>query len=89
LEKWYEDGRGQLLKLRCYLDTSVIGAVFDKEDPPRIEVTKDLFKMLNVGSVEGYVSDITIAEIIKAPQELKGDLQRILGEPWRLCMIWI
>jgi predicted nucleic acid-binding protein len=68
------------LKLRCYLDTSVIGAVFDKEDPPRIEVTKDLFKMLKAGSIEGYVSDITIAEIIRAPQELKGELQRILGE---------
>lgn len=68
------------MKLRCYLDTSVIGAVFDKEDLPRVEVTKDLFKALKAGSIEGYVSELTLEEVIKAPKEVRTELLRTIRE---------
>lgn len=45
-----------------------------------MEVTKDLFKALKAGSIEGYVSELTLEEVIKAPKEVRTELLRTIRE---------
>jgi len=57
-------------KLKLYLDTSVISALFDERNPERKSLTESFFK--EIKNYEVYVSEITIAEIQKTPdQEIK------------------
>ena len=61
-------------KLKVYLDTSVIGAIFDVEDTERVRVTESLLDKIKHGEYEGYTSNITLAEINKGPTKLKEHL---------------
>ena len=54
-------------KLKVYLDTSVISALFDDRNPERKFLTELFFKESN--NFEIYVSNITIVEIEKTPDE--------------------
>ncbi|MGV9200439.1 MAG: PIN domain-containing protein [Promethearchaeia archaeon] len=66
-------------KLKIYLDTSVVSALFDKRNPERLSLTKSFFKGIKSYSV--YVSDITIAEIRKTPDdELKKKMITKIGD---------
>jgi hypothetical protein len=42
--------------MRLYLDTSVIGALFDLEMPQRMEITITLFGLINKGKHTGIIS---------------------------------
>ena len=57
-----------------YFDTSVIGAIFDKEIPQRIEITRRLLDAIVEGKHTGIISNIVLEEIERAPEELKGNL---------------
>lgn len=48
-------------KLKVYLDTSVISALFDKQNPERKSLTEAFFAMIN--EFEPYISEIAVAEI--------------------------
>lgn len=48
-------------KIKVYLDTSVISALFDERNPERKSLTEDFFNQIE--DFEPYVSEITIAEI--------------------------
>lgn len=48
-------------KLRIYLDTSVISAVFDQKHPERQSLTKYFFKMKDVFKI--FISELTQLEI--------------------------
>jgi len=52
-------------KLKVYLDTSVISALFDDRNPERKSLTESFFK--EIDNYKVYVSDFTIAEIEKTP----------------------
>ena len=52
-------------KLRVYLDTSVISALFDKRNPERRSLTESFF--FGMRDFEPYISEITVAEIQKTP----------------------
>jgi len=54
-------------KLKVYLDTSVISALFDERNPERKSLTESFFKESN--DFEIFISNITIAEIEKTPDE--------------------
>ena len=55
-------------KLRIYLDTSVIGGCFDKEFESE---SNQIVKNVNLGIYEGVISDITVNELIEAPDFVK------------------
>jgi len=57
------------LKIRIYLDTSVIGGCYDDEFA---FWSKKLFAEIHQGQKIAVVSDLTLDEIEKAPQEVKN-----------------
>jgi predicted nucleic acid-binding protein len=60
--------------MRLYLDTSVIGALFDEEMPERIRITRELLDLIVEGKHLGVISNIVIEEIDQSPEELKEKL---------------
>ena len=52
-------------KIKVYLDTSVISALFDKRNPERKSLTEDFFK--EIADFDVFISDITVAEIERTP----------------------
>lgn len=52
-------------KIKLYLDTSVVSALFDYRNPERQNLTKDFFKELHNFSI--YLSVVTLAEIENTP----------------------
>ena len=54
-------------RLKVYLDTSVISALFDERNPERKSLTESFFK--EIENFETFISDITIAEIEKTPDK--------------------
>lgn len=58
--------------MRLYLDTSVIGALFDLEMPQRIEITRALLQSIIKGKHTGIISNIVLEEIERSPEEFKG-----------------
>ena len=62
------------MKQRIYVDTSVIGGVFDEEFS---EDTKPLFEKINSGNIILVYSDITIGELKNSPEEVKNFLIKI------------
>ena len=59
-----------------YLDTSVIGALFDEEMPQRVKTTRDLLDLIVEGGHIGVISNIVLEEIDRSPEALKGKLIR-------------
>lgn len=54
-------------KLRIYLDTSVIGGCFDDEFS---EESRKLINEIKNNDKKGVISDITLREMMEAPQEI-------------------
>jgi predicted nucleic acid-binding protein len=48
-------------KIKIYIDTSVISALFDERNPHRQFLTKLFFK--NINTFDAYVSEVVLAEI--------------------------
>ena len=63
--------------MRLYLDTSVIGALFDSEMPQRIEITRALLRSIIKGKHIGIISNIVLEEIERSPEEFK---EKIIAE---------
>lgn len=67
--------------LKVYVDTSVFGAIFDIEDPVRVDVTRTLLEMLKGRKrYIPYISNIADEEVEKAPIEIKDKLSKIVRE---------
>jgi len=60
--------------MRLYLDTSVIGALFDDEMPERTRITRELLDLIAEGKHVGVISNIVLEEIDRSPEELKKKL---------------
>ena len=52
-------------KIRVYLYTSVISALFDERNPERKSLTETFFK--EIESFEAYISEITVIEVERTP----------------------
>ena len=62
-------------KIRVYLDTSVISALFDERNPERKSLTEAFFA--EIGNFETFISEITVAEIERTPDmELRSKMTR-------------
>ncbi len=67
-------------KLKVYLDTSILGAIYDVEDTPRVNITKKLLEQLK--DRKDYIpiiSNIVLEEISKAPKDIVKGLKDILN----------
>jgi predicted nucleic acid-binding protein len=54
----------KMKKLRVYIDTSVIGAIFDKEDQNRIRTTQRLLDLLKERKkYHPFISNVLLEEI--------------------------
>jgi predicted nucleic acid-binding protein len=62
-------------QLRIYIDTSVFGGCFDEEFK---KPSKALFRAVKANRVTPLISDILIAELARAPQEVRDLLSATL-----------
>jgi len=68
-------------RLKLYIDTSVLGGIFDTEDVRRVNTAKSLINLLKEGLIfEGFISFLTIEEILKAPENIRGSLTGIIAD---------
>lgn len=67
-------------KLRLYLDTSVLGGLFDSEDEVRVNIAKSLVSSVKKNNFEGFISFLTIDEISKAPKEIADRLKDVIRD---------
>lgn len=66
-------------KLKLYLDTSVLSALFDERNPERKSLTESFFSEIN--KFEIYISTFTLAEIEKTPDlEIKQRMNEKISE---------
>jgi len=66
-------------KLKVYLDTSVISALFDKRNPERQRITQNFF--MNQDKFEIYVSRLTLKEISDAHSpRLRKRMQQLVSK---------
>lgn len=66
-----------MLKLRVYIDTSVIGGCFDPEFAGH---STRLFRAFQSGILTAVVSDITLNELLGAPENVRNHLNTISEE---------
>src|SRR3989304_3732448 len=67
-------------RLRLYLDTSVLGGLFDTEEVARVNTARGLISAVKNGSYEGFISFLTIDEISRAPKEIASGLQDVMRD---------
>lgn len=63
-----------------HLDTSVFGALLDRADPRRVEVTRDCLRRVRGESFRVHVSALVIEEVARAPASCRGELEDALRE---------
>ncbi len=72
-------------RLKIYLDTSVISALFDTKSPEMMRWTEEFWKIID--KYEGYISDVVIAEIQETPDaKLKEQMSEVIKSLTRLEM---
>ena len=69
---------GAMKKLKIYLDTSVINFALDKRDIEKNKITLQFLEEIKAGKHEVFISDLVIAEINKAPQEIAVRLRDVI-----------
>ena len=70
--------KGREKKLKLYLDTSVISALFDKKSPEMNYWTREFWKSLD--GFEIFISDVVIAEVQETPDPvLKGKMIKAIS----------
>lgn len=67
-------------KLKLYLDTSVLGGLFDTEDPKRVDTAERLLRLIKEGLYEGFISRLTIQEVLNAPDRIQETLKDKIQE---------
>jgi len=66
-------------KIRVYLDTSVISALFDEKNPERKSLSDAFFK--EIKNFKTYISEITVAEIERTPDlELRNRMREMISQ---------
>ncbi len=60
--------------MRLYLETSVLGALADREDPRRPALTRHLLRAIASGVHEGVISNVVQEEMERAPTEIRETL---------------
>lgn len=65
-------------RMKVYLDTSVISALFDDRNPERKQFTEEFFRQAD--SFDVSISELTMAEIERTPDvSLRGSMKSTVG----------
>jgi len=68
-------------RMNVYIDTSVFGAIFDTEDPFRVDATKKLLATLRQkDNYRPFISNILLEEVNKAPSRIREALIQQITE---------
>ena len=67
-------------KLRLYIDTSILGGLFDNEEPKRVNTAKMLLRLIKDCIYEGFISLLTLEEILNAPDRIHEQLNDKISE---------
>lgn len=67
-------------KLKLYVDTSVLGGLFDTEDAKRLNTVNLLLRSIKDGVYEGFISQLTIEEVLAAPSKIHETLLARISE---------
>lgn len=67
-------------KVSLYMDTSVLGGLFDIEDKKRVDTADSLIKLIKNEIFEGFISFLTLEEMVKAPYEMREKLRNTVAE---------
>lgn len=66
-------------KIKTYTDTSILGAIYDTEDPTRVNITKQLLNLFQKQEkFIPFISNIVIEEVEKAPKDIAIGLKKII-----------
>lgn len=74
------------MRLKLYLDTSVLGALTDPGPADRVMATERLLGGLAAGRWEGYVSPLVLEEIERAPKAAREKIARELRKGYLLVL---
>ena len=74
------------MRLKLYLDTSILGALADPGPEDRISVTRRLLAGLSVGTWEGHVSTLVLEEVDRAPRRARDLIRRELRKGYLLVL---
>ena len=66
--------------MKLYVDTSVLGAMFDKEPIGRPETTQLFFETVRTRSDTLYISDLVLDEIDRAPDRVRFSLITLIRQ---------
>lgn len=67
-------------KLKIYLDTSVISYLEQEDVPEKMEQTRELWKILQIGKYEVVLSDLVLSEINECKEPKRSILLEYLSE---------
>jgi len=67
-------------KPRLYLETSVWNFIFADDAPEKREITLRFFDRIREGEYDIFISDLVIDEIMRADDEKRNALLKIVGE---------
>ena len=70
-------------QLRLYLDTSVLGGIFDTDSPERVRLAERLLSAIRAGTYAGFISLLTLEEISRAPEKIRVATRLRLCPPRR------
>lgn len=75
-------------KKNLYLETSVWNFFYADYAPEKRDITKQFFETVKKGYYEIFISEVVIAEILKAPEEIRAKLFSLITEfaPQELTM---
>jgi predicted nucleic acid-binding protein len=74
------------MRLKLYLDTSILGALADPGPEDRLGVTRRFLADLSAGHWEGYVSTLVLEEVERAPRAARETISRELRKGYLLVL---
>ena len=68
------------MRLKLYLDTSVLGAVCDPGPEDRLAATRRILDGLKAGSWDGYISALVLEEVSRAHDSVRRKIATVLDK---------
>ncbi|GIX46071.1 MAG: hypothetical protein KatS3mg131_0282 [Candidatus Tectimicrobiota bacterium] len=78
------------MRIKLYLDTSVLGALCDPGPEERLMATRHLLDGLRKGWWEGFISILVLEEVSRAPESIRQVIaQELRGSPLKVLEEYI
>lgn len=66
-------------KLKIYLDTTIPNYIFNNHTPEKQKASKQLFKEIQNGKFQLYISDALLRELIQAPTTRRDKIMKLIS----------